>query len=97
MNRFTTIYSKNENEIESKKLPNLINKSKLALDNYVNNVQLTIIDKEAKLEEVEYDFVKGDMSNIKDILTMKSDIKLLKEEVNLVEAYKKEMFDEVEL
>lgn len=96
MNKFTTIYSKNKDEIESKKLPNLINKSKLALDNYVNNVQLTIIDKEAKLEEIEYDFVKGDMSSIKDILTMKSDIKLLKEEVNLVEAYKKEMFDEVE-
>ena len=92
MNKYEKLFNQTGAEMESKKLPNLMNKGKLALENYANNVQLKIIEKESALEELDLQFVKGDVSVIPSILSTRADIAILKEDVVNVTAYQEEMF-----
>jgi hypothetical protein len=94
MNKYERLFNQSNDDKESKKLSNLMNKGKLALENYVNNVQLKIIEKEAALEDLDCSFVKGDTSVISTRLEVQTDIGLLKEEVSRVKAYQKEMFSD---
>ena len=94
MNKYERLFNQTGAEMESKKLPNLMNKGKLALENYANNVQLKIIEKESALEDLDLQFVRGDVSVIQNRLNTQADIAILKNEVLLVTAYQDEMFKE---
>ena len=94
MNKYTKLFNQKGDEVESKKLPNLMNKGKLALENYINNAQLKLIEKETLLEKLDYQFVKGDAQVIPLILSARADVEAIKDEIDLATEYKDEMFKE---
>lgn len=64
------------------------------MENYINNTQLKILEKQATLEELDYQFIKGDSQVIPLILSTRKDINILEDEVKLTVSYKDEMFKE---
>ena len=94
MNKFTRLSTQTMNEAESKKLPAIMNKGKLALDNHINNIQLKILDKEVLIESLDLQFAKGDTSFIFQILEERDNLSLLKNDLKAAQAYADEMFKE---
>jgi hypothetical protein len=92
MSKFENLFKQKADELESKRLPNIMNKGRLALENYINNTQLKIIEKESVLETLDLRFVRGETDAIGSILTNKADLKLLKAEEKEAQAYLDEMF-----
>jgi len=94
MNKFTRLSTQTMDEAASKKLPAIMNKAKLGLENHINNIQLKILDKESVLESLDLQFAKGDTSLISQILEERDNLAILKSDLKAAQAYADEMFKE---
>lgn len=94
MNKFTRLSTQTMDEAASKKLPAIMNKAKLGLENHINNIQLKILDKESVLESLDLQFSKGDTTLISLILEERDSLAILKSDLKAAQAYADEMFEE---
>ena len=92
MNKATKLLKQSKEEMESKKIPTLINKGKLALENYANDIQLKIIDIENQLEEATLQFVKGDTKIIPLLLELQDNLELLKNDLGNLHILQDELY-----